>query len=380
MHSHRINVCHLASGDLWAGAEVQLTTLVSQIIKDPALDVSAVILNEGRLAAELRRRGVHVTVLDETKLNSFRIFKQLLTFLRTKPINILHTHRYKENVLGSIAAHFTGTPYVVRTVHGLHEHFTPLKHLKMLIYSRLNDLTARYCTHRIIAVSSDIRNELRNTYGSDKIVCIHNAIDVKQIRASTNAVAKKEELRIPNTDRVIGTIARLTPIKGIAHFLEAARTISEQRPDVIFLIVGDGPLRHSLELLSTALSIQKHVRFLGYREDIYDLINIMDIVVLSSLHEGIPSVLLEALTMRKSIVATRVGGIPEVVTDGAGAILIEPSNPAQLAAACLKLLDSSTQGDEFTTKHRDQIVQRFSSEVSSEKVIALYKAAMTLRT
>lgn len=368
-----IKVCHIASGDLWAGAEVQIATLLSELTKCPEVDIQAIILNDGRLARELRASGIKVKIFDENKYNSFTIFKKLLNIFETEAFDILHTHRYKENFLGGVAAKFRGIPYLVSTVHGQSEPFTGIKCIKTAAYSRLNDLMGKYFTNKIIAVSLDLQRSLRKRFNHGQVICIHNAIDMARIKVASSPEKMREGLQISKDHRIIGTIGRLVPIKGIQCLLKAAKIIIDKRSDVTLLIVGDGPLRNSLEQLSRSLHIEKHIRFLGTREDIFDLINIMDIVMFPSFHEGTPTAMLEALAMGKPVVATRVGGIPEIIRQDELGILIEPKKPEHLAEACLALLNNSMDTEDLKLKRKQYIAREFSSDVLRHKVIKLYK-------
>jgi glycosyltransferase involved in cell wall biosynthesis len=368
-----IRVCHLASGDLWAGAEVQVATVLSSLVKQSDLEISAVVLNEGRLARELRKCGVDITVIDENNTGSLGILKKLRCLFKDKKVDILHTHRYKENILGGLAAELSGIRHIVRTVHGLSEPFTGLKRINIAVYDWLNDFLARHQTDKIVAVSFEMADVLSKKYGRERVVCIHNAINLGRIKLNSDPQKLREELQISKADRIMGTVCRLTPIKGIEFFLKAASIIADKRSDVKFLIVGDGPLQDSLKRLSKELGVEKLVRFLGQREDVYDLINIMDVFVLSSLHEGLPTALLEALAMGKPVVATRVGGIPEVIKQDGLGILIEPKKPEQIAEACLTLLNNPVDDYELKLSRRHYAAREFSSESAGQKVVELYK-------
>src|SRR5262245_58216906 len=129
--SKKITVCHVAVGDLWAGAEVQLVTLLSFLIRAPGFDFSAVLLNEGKLADELRGLGVKVTVFAENSLSAPKIFVQLVEYFRRNKRHIIHTHKYKDTILAAPAAKLCGIPHVVRTVHGLPEPFQGMQALKI---------------------------------------------------------------------------------------------------------------------------------------------------------------------------------------------------------------------------------------------------------
>ena len=133
---HALRVCHVMSADLWAGAEVQVATVASYLVERPDVTLTAVLLNEGRLARELRRLGVQVAVMDERENGAITILASLTRFLRDNRVEIVHTHRYKDNILGSIAAKLAGVPHVTRTVHGLNEAMRGWGRAKLLAYRR----------------------------------------------------------------------------------------------------------------------------------------------------------------------------------------------------------------------------------------------------
>ena len=311
-------------------------------------------------------------VIDETTTNSLLIFRQLLHFFRANGVDILHTHGYKANILASLAARLTGAPRVVRTVHGLPEPFRGFQRIKMMTYALFNDVIDRYITDKIIAVSMDLKQSFQTRYDDGRVICVHNAIDLQRIKVDSDPINKKKELQIPPSSRVIGTVGRLTPIKAVSDFVRAARLIADERSDVVFLIVGDGPLRRVLEKLSRELRLETVVRFLGHRDDVYDLINLMDIFVLPSLHEGLPTALLEALAMGKRVVATRVGGIPEVITHLGTGVLVNPRDPSHLAEACLTLLSDSVDTNDLTSAKRNFENSQFTADANGRKVADLY--------
>ena len=365
----KIRVCHLASGDLWAGAEVQLGTLLSKLVNDPRFLIEAILLNDGRLADEIKRIGIKTKVIDETKRNSFGIFRELLDYFRENRVDILHTHKYKENTLGCIAARMSGVPFIVRTVHGLSEPFSGFQAIKMSLYRFLDQMINNYLVDKIVAVSVDIKNNLSPKYKSEKVICIHNGIDFSKWKAIC------DEQRIPSDKEVlIGTVGRLTAVKGLEYFLKAAKIILDQNADwnIRFMIIGDGPLKSSLHALAHHLSIGKKVDFLGYQDDCYKFMNKMDIFILPSLHEGIPMTLLEVLYLAKPVVATRVGGIPEVIQDDVSGLLVNPQDEKAIAQACISMINNYKWAKQLGENGKKIIEEQFSAEVNADKVAGLY--------
>ena len=209
-------------GDGWAGAEVQLATLLASLSKMPDFEVSAILFNEGRLANELRVFGVRTEVISESRYNSLTIVKQLRNYFKQHNFNILHTHKYKDNILGSLATSGKIGPRI-RTIHGFPEPFDGFQAVKIGAYQILDNWVNRLLVDRILAVSLDLRSHLIQHFGADKVTCIHNAIDIEQIRLTRGAEELRKELGLDGNEFLIGTMGRLTPVKGLESFLKAAQ-------------------------------------------------------------------------------------------------------------------------------------------------------------
>lgn len=372
-HTGRVRVCHVAVGDLWAGAEVQLAALVHDLVKRPGLEISAVLLNQGRLFGELQKAGIEVTVFPEADWTATTIFRYLFRYLRSYSIDLIHTHKYKDNILGTMAAKLVGIPYVVRTVHGLSEPFVGREAWHMRAYEWCDDLATRMAVDKVIAVSSQIHQVLSLKFRAHKVVQIHNGIRVKQTQATRKRSEIREKLGVDPKSQVIGTVGRLTPVKGHEHLIYAAQQLLKIRRDVQVMIVGNGPLMNSLRGLVEHLEITEKVVFLGHRDDVYDLICAMDIFVLPSLHEGIPMVILEAMALARPVVASRVGGIPEVINDHVEGLLVTAGNPSELAYACHKLIDDQDLRIRLGAAGQQRVEAEFSSDAMGAKVAALYR-------
>jgi glycosyltransferase involved in cell wall biosynthesis len=367
-----LRICHVAMGDLWAGAEVQLTALVDTLAKRPDLELSVVLFNEGRLAAELRTLGVSVTVFSEAKLRALTLLRELTAYCRSGRFDLLHTHKYKDTILGTIAAARCGIPYVVRTVHGLTEPFRGIQSFRMGLYELCEDLAVRLKVDRLIAVSSQIEQVLSRKYDLGKVVRIHNGIRIGHIPRMKTPQEIRQQLGMESSHYLIGTVGRLTAVKGHEHFLAGAQRLLRHRRDLRFVIVGDGPLLNDLKGKARDLNIADHVTFLGHRDDTYDLMGTMDIFVLPSLHEGIPMVILEAMALARPIVASRVGGIPEVITDFVHGLLIPAADPEELAEGCRKFLDDRCLAERCGKAGQLRVQEEFSAESMAAKVAALY--------
>jgi glycosyltransferase involved in cell wall biosynthesis len=370
--SRPIKVSHIAHGDLWAGAEVQLVTLLEGLVHDSRLELSAILLNDGRLACEIKKLGVPVTVLSEERYSSCRLFMNLVTVLRRQRPDLVHTHKYKDNILGTIAAAAVGIRNVIRVVHGMTEPFKGMAYVKMMGYESIDRLITRLIVKKVIAVSEDIESDLRRRYGSHKVVQIHNGINLRRVTVTQHREHIRRALGFQSGDRVIGTVGRLTPVKGHEVLLHAAGSLIRKWGNVKVLIVGDGPLKASLTQLIHDLRLEKEVVLAGQRDDVYDLVNCMDVFVLPSLHEGIPMVLLEALALKRPVVASRVGGIPEVVTHGVGGFLVSPGNADGLEQGLVRILADKFYAKSLAEAGRCRVEEELNAKIMAERTADLY--------
>lgn len=375
MQSDVLRICHVMSADLWAGAEVQLATTVAYLVEQPGVHVSAVLFNDGPLAHELRRLGVLVTIIDETRTSALGILRRLVGFFKDYPVDIVHTHRYKDSVLGGLAAKLAGVPHLVRTVHGLREPMRGWNALKFRLYEALERFTLMLFGDLVVAVSAQTAEALRKSgYRPTSVTCIHNGVDLGTIVPRRSAGDVRSELGIDPHALVIGTVGRLSPVKGHAVLLRAARLIRDQHRHATFVIVGEGPLQRTLADEAARLAVADACVFPGARHDVYDLLAAMDIFVLPSLSEGIPMAVLEAMALGKPVVATAVGGLPEIIQDGVTGLLVAPGDERALANACLQLITDPGEASAIGARARRVVEERFSHRQSGRALLAAYRS------
>jgi glycosyltransferase involved in cell wall biosynthesis len=372
----KISVCHLASGDLWAGAEVQMFTLLQALRDEKTLELSAIILNPGKLSEQLKNIGIEVTVLDENRDNFFQLRRKMIGILRGRNIDIIHSHRYKENILAALVKNRCGIKRLIQTIHGISEPGRGFAMYKARAYAVANRAFSKRYFDRIITVSGDIERRLQKKLPASRLITIHNAIDPQAVKVRKTADEIRREFNIDGQAPIIGATGRMVAVKAYDLFLETARLILEKRPDTRFMLVGDGPLRESLQELSRRLNIADKVIFPGFREDIIDIMNAFDLFMVSSFHEGVPMALLEAMSLKKAIVSTAVGGINEVIEDGVSGLLVEPSSVDALAGACLRIIEDASLKRELEIAAAKRIEEQFAIDILRKRVMSLYKAAV----
>jgi glycosyltransferase involved in cell wall biosynthesis len=363
--------------DLWAGAEVQLAILLRSLATLADLEVSAILFNAGWLAQELQDAGVRTHVIPEADRSPVSILRELSNYFRRNQIDVLHTHKYKDNILAALASIRHRVPHRVRTVHGAPEPFAGLQAFKMNVYEVLDSVVNRWGVDRLLAVSFALRECLGKRFGVDKVTCVHNAVELAQIRVTADAQDLRKELGLDQRDFVIGTMGRLHPVKGLEIFLRAARIIKDHGNRAKFLIAGDGPLKGRLQARAQQCGLGNEVMFLGHRSDAYNILGLMDVFVLPSLSEGMPLVLLEALALGRPVVATAVGGIPEVVEHEISGLLVPAGNHDDLAAGCLRVMADPVLAQELGHAGRKRVEEDFSADVMARNVANVYRALVS---
>jgi glycosyltransferase involved in cell wall biosynthesis len=301
-------------------------------------------------------------------IKDFIAFIKIFKIINLEKPDIVHTHSSKAGILGRWAAYVSLKLKVkskkvnvskLKIVHTPHGHIFYGYYGKVItkLFVLIEKITARI-TDKLIALTEGEKNESL-TYGVGKKsqwVIIHSGVDYR-VQLSDYKIKKlKEELNISQNEIIIGTVARLEPVKGIKYFVEAIEIIDNLKLDVIncckFLIVGDGKERKFLEEKCNKSNIKNKIIFTGMRDDVYELISIMDIYVQPSLNEGMGKTLVIASMLGKPIVATKVQGIPDVVKDGESGILVPPASSSILADAILKLVTDENFRKNFGEKAR----------------------------
>ena len=374
-----LRICHVAVADLWAGAEVQLKVLLSKLVEEPKFILTVILFNEGRLEREIRDLGILVKVFPEKLWSSARLFRELFREFKQSNVHVVHTHKYKDMILAAPAAKLGGVPHVVRTVHGLREPFEGMEAMKMHLYETIERTVLRYCVDSIIGVSSQIERKYTAEGGVARVTCIRNGIDLEGKLVQTDRWRTRKDLGVDTGTCLIGTVGRLTPVKGIPYLLQAVRILLRQGANVRVLVVGDGSIRSDLMSQTHDLGISENVVFLGHREDTDELLQTLDIFVLPSLSEGIPMALLEAMAASQAVVASRVGGIPEIVEDGLEGFLVEPMDVDGLAERCRRLIESPDAARKMGEQARKRVERDFSATAMADRVASVYRELLMSR-
>jgi len=367
----RPRVLHLITSFEIGGTERQAVELLKRL--DPErYDVRlAVIRNEGPFYREIESRFPDVPEFPLTSFYNVNAIKQLVRLrrlMKRERIDILHTHDFYSGLIGAAAARLAGVRVLAAQ-----------RHLK-LSDRRVHTVGMRLIhrlAHRILVNSEAIRERIleHDHAEAKKIVVVRNGVEQS---VSSRAQAREKlsrELGTSAEARLIGIAARLQPVKGHRYFLEAAATVLGNEPDAHFVLVGDGPLRPVLEKHATNLGIADRVHLLGDRTDVAQLISAFDLLVLSSLHEGLPNAVMEAMTAGVPVVATAVGGTKELITDGETGYLAAPGDSSALADRILFALRDPNSANVVEAASA-RITNTFGMERMVESVGKLYDELM----
>lgn len=269
-------------------------------------------------------------------------FWQIYRILKKEKPDLVNLHLLKARFFGGMAARLARIPVIVETFHGnlFEGYYGKLTTSAILWVERFLGWSIM---NRVIAISERQKEELvrYRICPPRKIQVIPLGLSLSRfLDCSTFRGQLREELGISEKTMLIGIVGRLVPIKGLSYLLEAIHKVARvTEKELRLLVIGDGPMREQLESQVSALGLGGKVRFLGWRFDLEKLYADLDIVVLSSLNEGTPFSLIEAMSAGKAVVATSVGGVPDVVEDGRGGLLVPPKNPAAMADAILRLIN-----------------------------------------
>jgi len=341
------------------GAEVHVLTLAQRLVERG--HQVKVICPRGRpLTAELASRGIPlITPRTTGKLDPVTLLR-VARWLRRGHYDVMHTHLSTASLLGNLAGRLAGVP-VVSTVHGF------------------NTATAfRGCRH-LIAVSQAVRDHLlEQGIPEERVRVVLNGIAIPQPPQAETVEELRRGLQAPPGTLVLGTVARLRPEKGHRYLLEAVAELGTDSslPPLRVLFVGDGTEREALASLAAQLGLADRVHFAGFQREVPPYLAATDIFVLPSLKEGLSLATLEAMALARPVVASRVGGTPEVVEHGRTGLLVEPSHAKELAGAIGKLARSPQMARAMGQAGRQRVLEQFGLDRMVSGIESIYQAAV----
>lgn len=365
-----MKILHLISSGGLFGAERVILNLATQL-KEGTSTVGALHNRHNphlEIIQAAERLELKTTVFDSQGQCDVKTVLQIKKFLTENQVDILHTHNYKSDILGFLAARLAGKRWVA-TNHVWHG-----TDAKMRFYERLDAIVLKF-TDKVIAVSEEIKDGLiKRGFRPERVQVIPNGIDIVPFQEKFQKLELRRSLGIQPHETVVVIVGRLAKEKGHGVFLDAAASIIRERKDSKFLIVGDGPLRQELTKRVSEMELTDSVIFAGIRQDMPAVYAMSDIMVNSSFIEGMPMTILEAMASQIPVVATAVGGVPQIVIDGQTGLLVPPGDAGALAERILFLINNPNHARSLAIKAREFVQSNYSLEKMTSKYRMVYKA------
>lgn len=322
------------------------------------------------LCDDFHQLGIHTYPLNCKNWVSPKSFIKLLTILQKGNYDIVHSHLYPADLYAFLALRLIKRTDWLSSHHNRPEYFMkpPHRQISAIIYQRAS---------KIVAISESVKEYVATNCSIakkniEKIYYGLNEEHFLKSEASQTVRVQRDDLGIANDDFVITIVGRLVPVKGHIYAIQAIQQLAAQQSKVKLLIVGDGPLKAELQKLVTTLNLENRISFLGLRQDVAQIMALSDIILLSSLSEGFGLVLLEAMAVRRCIVASEVGAIPEIVVNGVTGLLVPPSNSNAIAMAITSLEQNPLLKDELGVAGYSRLKQHFTVEQMARKTEELY--------
>ena len=374
----RIKVLHLTKSEGLYGAERVILNLLEHFDAEH-FDVRLAALVEARnphreLLEEAARRGHRTLAIPCRKRLDPQSWRELLRVIKENEIDVLHCHEIKSRFYGLLAAKRLKLPIIATN------HNWIRKNLLISALEYWDAFTLRFFD-RIIAVSEEIR-QLMLKYGTpaQRMAVVTNGIATRELEHRHNDKMNwYERWGIASHERIIGAVGRLSVEKGAKYFLEAAKIVLTKMPDVRFLLVGDGPQARELKEYAQALGIEQNVIFAGFQPEVAAFYELMEIFAITSLREGTPMALLEAMATGVPVVATAVGGVPKIVRDRDNGMLVPAQDAQGIAAALLQLLQNRAEAARLASNAKRTIIEKYSAATMARQYENIYAGLVQRR-
>jgi glycosyltransferase involved in cell wall biosynthesis len=365
---HRIGIIRIFSRLNIGGPSIHVILVTEGLDRskfESVLVVGREGAQEGNMLDLAMQHGVNPVIIPwlgrEISLwNDFRATVALWHLLRKNRPLIVHTHTSKAGFSGRLAARLAGVPVIVHTFHGhvFSGYFSPFR-TKIFVW--LERILARWSS-AIITISDSLKLQLleRKIAAPEKIEVVPLGLILEPFLAiSQRSNLLRGEMGLDSSHFLVGIVGRLAPIKDHRTFFEAAKIVVGTDRSVRFVVVGDGELRNELGGMVRNLGLEEVVYFAGWRKDLAPVYADLDLVALTSKNEGTPVSIIEGSASGKPVVATRVGGVPDMITHGWDGLLVPPENPQALADAILQIKNNVPMAEEFAARARKRVAENY---------------------
>lgn len=317
-------------------------------------------------------------------LADLRLLWQLYRFFRTQRYDIVHTHNAKAGVIGRLAAYLAGVPIILHSMHLLSwqdmeaDRSGILKQIKAAVQERIYFWLEKFAatlSDSVITVSQLNREEAAQAGLAplEKLTVVYSGIEYDRFQVNVDRAAKCRALGLNPNQPIIGMIGRLSPQKAPLDFVAAAKQVLAARPDAQFIMIGEGPLADEVQ---AAVGNEERIHLLGYRDDVPELLSLLDIFSLSSHWEGLGRALTEAMSVGIPVAVTAVNGVPEIVHHGQTGLLSPPAEPEKLADNIIWLLEHPDKAKAMSQRGQDEVLPHFGAQQMIEQIEAIYETLL----
>lgn len=375
-----MKVLQVTNGIIWGGGE-KYVLLLLEAFKNRPIDMSLAVFSEGRLSSEARKMGVQVHMVPKRFRGDPRPLFRLAGLIGQEGIDIVHTHLLSGNIYGRLAGKLRGVKGIVSTAHHADKGATGFRSpvVQGLVFHW--DIRMASLCDRVIATSTHLKRLLvQKGIPEQKSVSIVNGLNLARVYASEVEKQRvRRQLGLAEGVKVVGTVGRLVPVKNFPLFLRAARRVVDSGIKAQFVLVGSGPLRGQLEQDAAHLDLSGQLIFAGFQENVFPFVALFDLFVLSSNSETSCFVVSEAMALGKPVIATSVGGVPELIDHGRDGWLCSPHDEVSLAEAMISLLQDERQAQELGRQAARRVREQRSLRTMANQVMAVYQQLMTER-
>jgi N-acetyl-alpha-D-glucosaminyl L-malate synthase BshA len=352
------------------GAE-QVILNLAEFINSDRFTPYVGVFREGEFVSELRKRNIKFLWLKEsTQVYDYKFLKNLIQVIKQNRIDLIHSHTWGMDFYAYWTSKILKIP-MITTVHNRYYIFE--KWSRRLSYKV-------FISHikKIVSVSQDIKNLLTEILklSPQKIELIYNGIDTHKFGNKEDLEDTRKELKLSRDELILGNVGNLREVKDHYTLILAFKEVFSLFPQSKLLIIGDGELKPDLLNLCSELGLEKKVLFLGHREDVPSLLNLMDVFVLSSRLEGCSISILEAMASGKPVIATKVGGNPELILEGKTGFLVPSAEPEKLAEKIIILLKDEELRKKMGEEGEKRVKENFSLEMMIKNYEELYSSIL----
>lgn len=379
----RYNLLYVFDNLEFGGGERVFAQIINRL-SGKKYKIMVACLPTGAFIEKIEGSGALIKPVDMRNRFNPGVILQLSRLIKKEKVDIVHSQGARADFFARMAAKLGGTPIVVSTVPMPVDGFD-INPIRKLIYKTF-DLFSEHFVDKFMVVSDALEKMMieKHRIEPQRVVKIYNGIEKDEYDISDKELACKRsrfrnELSLEENVPIIGAIGRLVWQKGFEQFIEAIPGVLKEFEEARFLIVGEGDLKEKLRAKSERLNVKNHLIFTGFRDDIKEILQSVDLLVIPSLLEGLPMILLEAMVMKKPIVATNIEGIMEILENGSSGLLVPPGEAKALAGAIINMLTHRDKALKMGLVARKVVEDRFGVDIMVQRVEDVYDDLLQLK-